>query len=109
MARSMMRGSPPPAISTAVPSELASRAASSLLAMPPVPPDEPPLARASAASSIVASSDSRTAAGIGPRIGGEEAADIGEQHQQIRVQAHRDARGEPVVVTEAGQLGRAGG
>ena len=51
------------AISTAVPSAEASRAAASLLAMPPVPPAEPPSARASVASSTPASSGMRTALG----------------------------------------------
>ena len=104
-ARSMTRGSAPPAISTAVPSDAASRAASSLLAMPPVPPAEPPSARASAASSTPASSGMRVAVGIDARVGGEEAADVGQQHQQIGVQADRHARRQPVVVAEAGGRG----
>ncbi len=93
-------------MSTAVPSDEASRAAASLLAMPPVPPAEPPSARASAASSTPASSGMRVAPRIDARVGGEEPAHVGEQDQQIRVQADRDARRQPVVVAEAGRAPR---
>jgi hypothetical protein len=44
-------GSPPFAITTEVPSAVASLAASSLLSMPPVPPLDAPLARQRALSS----------------------------------------------------------
>ena len=40
--------------------------------------------------------------GIAARVGGVEPADVGQQHQQVGVQADRDARRQPVVVAERG-------
>ena len=58
-----------------------------------------------AASSTPASSGMRVAVGIDARVGGVEPADVGQQHQQIGVQADRDARRQAVVVAEAGGRG----
>ena len=90
------------AITARTPDHAAIRAAASFDAMPPLPRSDagPPAAASSAWSTSTISSMS-DASVVEPRVGGEHAGGVGEQHEQVGVDEVGDERGEPVVVAEA--------
>ena len=71
------------AITVGTPDHEAMRAASSLLAMPPLPRPLPPTPAVMASSGSFASTPChQLGAGIEPRVGGVQAVEVGEQHEQ---------------------------
>ena len=94
------------AITVGTPDHEAIRAASSLLAMPPLPRPLPPRPAAiDSSGSSTATSRISSASACDPRVGGVQAVEVGQQHEQGGAHVVRHERGETVVVAVADVVG----
>ena len=95
-------GRPAAAITRRTPDQAAILAAASFDAMPPLPRSEP-APPASGLQRLVDLDDllDERSVGVEPRVGGEQARRVGEQHEQVGADEVGDQRGQAVVVAEA--------
>ena len=94
-------------MTVSMPPAVAISAATTFERIPPVPSGEVvwPIARSPSAAKSVTSGTSRRV-GVGPRAGGEEPVDVGQQDEQVGADEHRHLGGEEVVVAEGDLVGR---